>query len=70
MHDSHPMASNLALGSHFCTFCGAYGTERSNNLHKVCPNAPTKFGMQALARIAKGLRPNLPPKGLGEEGLG
>ena len=26
VHDSHPMASNLALGFHFCTFCGAYGT--------------------------------------------
>ena len=32
VHDSHPMASNMALGFHFCTFCGAYGTERSNNL--------------------------------------
>ena len=70
VHDSHPMASNVALGLHFCTFCGAYGTARSNHLHRVCPSVPTKFGRQALARIAKGLRPNLPPEGLGEGGLG
>ena len=70
VHDSHPMASNMALGFHFCTFCGAFGTERSKNLHGVCPSVPTNFRRQALARIAKGLRPNLPPKGLGEEGLG
>ncbi len=65
VHDSHPMASSMGLGFHFCTYCRAYGTERSKNLHRVCPNVPTKFGRQALARIAKGLRPNLPPKGLG-----
>ena len=33
VHDSHPMASNMAFGFRFCTLCGAYGTERSKNHH-------------------------------------
>ena len=69
VHDSHPMATYHAYGVHFCTFCGACGKDRSHNLAKVCPPVPNKFGKQVLARIAKGLSPNHPPKGSGKGDL-
>ncbi len=54
VHDSHPMATYHAFGGHFCTFCGAYGKDKSFNLAKVCPPVPTRFGRSVLARIALG----------------
>ena len=58
VHATHVIATHFLLKKHFCTFCGAYGSQRSKNLQRPCPKVPTKAGLGALKRISKGIRPD------------
>ena len=58
VHATHVMATHYHLKTHFCTFCGADGSQRSKNLQKPCPTIPTRAGIGALQLIYQGREPD------------
>ena len=52
VHKTHTMATHGVLMLHFCSYCGAYGKSRSNNLQRECPPVASKYGKQALNMLA------------------